>query len=232
MKTIPRMKETRNFQFDGVDAKTEWKIGLILAVPALAVFFLVMYVSEFYLPKTYFLYPVLLASVLTIVISILILKLLSGTIKDKKWNINIDDKVLEITYKNIKKAIPLTDIRSIKNLGNVGFRYLTIITHHETIKIRVGNTGFVPFSTQKDLEIFDDFVEYLRPFLYENFNKKELKNKINTQVFPNYGVYVVKSEKIKYSIINRLKPWQIMIIFLCGGFLLLILLFTQLEKYW
>ncbi len=62
MKTIPRMKETRNFQFDGVDAKTEWKIGLILAVPALAVFFLVMYVSEFYLPKTYFLYPVLLAS--------------------------------------------------------------------------------------------------------------------------------------------------------------------------
>ncbi|PKF73770.1 hypothetical protein [Chryseobacterium sp. PMSZPI] len=226
------MKETRNFQFNGIDAKTEWKIGLILAVPALGVFLLVMYLSESYLPKTYFLYPVLLAAVVTILISILILKFLSSSIKDKKWNININDKVLEITHKNIKKEIPLADIRSIKNLGNVGFRYLTIITHHETIKIRVGNTGFVPFSTQKDLENCDAFVEYLRPFLEENFNKKELKNKINTQIFPNYGVYVVKSEKIKYSIINRLKPWQIMIIFLCGGFLLLVLLFTQLEKYW
>ncbi|MBV8326140.1 hypothetical protein [Chryseobacterium sp.] len=226
------MKEIKNFQFDGIDAKTEWKIGLILAVPALAVFFLVMYIGELYLPKSSFLYPVLLASFLTIIVSILILKLLSTTIKDKKWNINVDESMLEITYKNEKKLIPLKDIRSIKNLGNVGFRYLTITTPDENIRMRVGNTGFVPFSTQKDLEIIDAFVDYLNPFLEENFNKKELKNKLNTQVFPHYGVYVVKSEKIKYSMINRLKPWQIMIIFLCGGFLLLIVLFTQLEKYW
>ncbi|REC41993.1 hypothetical protein [Chryseobacterium pennipullorum] len=226
------MKEAKKFEFDGVDAKTEWKIGLILALPALGVFFLVMFIFEFYLPRTYFMYPVLSAAILTLVISILLLKLLSRTIKDKKWTIRVDESTLEITHKNKKHLIPLTTIRSIKNLGNVGFRYLTIITNKESIKIRVGNTGFVPFSAQKDIETIDAFIQHLSSYLQENFNKKDLKNKLNINVFPNYGVYVVKSEKIRYSIINTLKPWQIMIIFLCGGFLLLILLFTQLEKYW
>ncbi|MCW3161409.1 hypothetical protein [Chryseobacterium oryctis] len=226
------MKESKKFQFEGIDAKTEWKIGLILAIPALFVFFSIMYLFEFYLPKTNFLYPVLSAAILTIIISLLLLKFLAKTIKNKTWIINANDTNLEIIYKEAKYIIPLKDIRIIKNLGNVGFRYLTIVTPEKSIKIRVGNTGFVPFSSQFDIEKVDEFLEYLTPFLNENFNKKELKNKINTNIFPNYGVYVTKSEIIKYSIINKLKPWQIILIFICGGFLLLVILFTQLEKYW
>lgn len=226
------MEKTKNFEFEGIDAKTEWRIALLIAFPALSTFCTVMYLFESSIMKASFMLQFSLASSLTLVMSMLLLKLLSMSIKNKKWNINTYENKIEIVHKNKKKVILLMDIKCIKNLGNIGFRYLTIQSAYETIKIRVGNTGFVPFSAQQDIESVDAFIEYLSPFLTKEFNKKVLKNKMTTYMFPNYGVYVTKSEKIKYSVINKLKPWQIILIFLSVGFFLLILLFTQLEKYW
>jgi hypothetical protein len=215
---------SKEFKFQGVDAKTEWRLALILLFPALFIFIFFTCGVSLLISNISFLSPLLMASGLTIVISIFILKFLSNSVKNRQWIIKVDKKSLSISFGNRICNIFLDDIRIIKNMGDIGFRYLTIIAKNETVKIRVGNTGLVPFSTAEDIAIVDSFVEYLKPYMYERFNKKILKNQINNNVFPNFGIYVIKTEKIKYSIINKMHSWQIMIVFGISGFLFIMLL--------
>lgn len=135
------------------------------------------------------------------------LKQLSNLKKNKKWVITIENEDLKITFQDKVWKFQLSDIRIIKNMGNVGFRYLTIFTKTEKIKIRVGNTGFIPFSTEEDIMIVDKFIAYLKPFIEVNFNKMILKNRLDNYAFPNCGVYVVKTDKIRYGVINKMKPY-------------------------
>ncbi len=215
--------ENKEFRFEGLDAKTEFKLALNLIFPALAVMIGTLVLTNMLFPKIHFLYPLLFAAFLTLVVCMFILKQLTKRVKGKEWLVEINNENVEIKFQNLHCIFGLAEIKMIKNLGNVGFRYLTIVTKKDSIKIRVGNTGLTPFSSDRDIEKLDEFVEYLTPYIRENFNQKELKNIINTNIFPNFGVYVVKGEKIKYSIINKMEPWQVLV-YGTGLFLFILLL--------
>lgn len=70
------------------------------------------------------------------------------------------------------------------------------------------------------------FVQYMKPYIHKNFNKKELKNIINTTIIPNFGVYVVKDEHIKYSIINKMNSLQVILLILGIAGVMMTLLMT------
>lgn len=218
--------ENKEFRFEGLVAKTELKLALSLIFPGLAVMIGTLILTNMLFPKTHFLYPLLFAAFLTLLVCVLILKQLTKRVKTKEWVVVINNESLNIKFQNLQYLFNLTDIKMIKNLGNAGFRYLTIVTTKDIIKIRVGNTGLTPFSSEKDIERLDEFVEYLMPYIRENFNQKELKNIINTNVFPNFGVYVVKGDTIKYSIINKMEPWQV---FVFGIGLFFSILFSLMQ---
>lgn len=223
--------ENKEFRFEGLDAKTELKLALNLIFPGLAVMIGVLILTNMLFPRIYFLYPLLFAAFLTLLVCIFILKQLTKRIKGKEWIVVINNENVQIKFQNLHYIFNLAEIKMIKNLGNAGFRYLTIVTQRDNIKIRVGNTGFTPFSSEKDIEKLDEFVEYLMPYIRENFNQKELKNIINTNIFTNFGVYVVKGEKIKNSIINKMEPWQVFV-FGIGLFFIILFLFMQVLFYY
>lgn len=223
--------ENKEFRFEGLDAKTELKLALNLILPGLAVMIGTLILTNRLFPGIYFLYPLLFAAFLTLSVCMLILKQLAKRVKAKEWIVVINNENLKIKFQNLQYIFSLSDIKMIKNLGNDGFRYLTIITNKDVIKIRVGNTGLTPFSSEKDIEQLDDFVEYLMPYVRENFNQKELKNIINTNIFPNFGVYLVKREKIKYSIINKMEPWQVFV-FGIGLFFVVLFVLMQILFYY
>lgn len=223
--------ENKEFRFEGLDAKTELKLALYLIFPGLAVMIGTLILIDMLAPKIHFLYSSLFAAFLTFSVCTFILKQLAKRVKSKEWVIVIDNGTLNIKFQNQHSIFSLTDMKKIKNLGNAGFRYLTVITNKDRIKIRVGNTGLTPFSSEKDIEQLDEFVAYLMPYIRENFNQKELKNIINTNVFPNFGVYVVKGEKINYSIINKMEPWQVFVFGIGLGLFLLFLLMQVLFYY-
>lgn len=220
--------ENKEFRFEGLDAKTEIRLALNLIFPALVVMIGTLILINMLFPKIYFLYPLLFAAFLTLSLCMLILKQLAKRVKDKEWIVAINNETLHIKFQNQHHIFNLADIKKIKNLGNAGFRYLTIITNKDVIKIRVGNTGLTPFSSEKDIKQLDEFMEYLMPYVRENFNQKELKNIINTNIFSNFGVFVVKGEKIRYSIINKMQPWQVFVFGIGMGLFILFLLFMGL----
>ncbi|REC59098.1 hypothetical protein DRF65_27725 [Chryseobacterium pennae] len=205
----------REFSFQGLDFKTELKLALVLIIPGLCTMLGVLFGGELLFPKIHFLKSVAFASVMTIGICMITLKQLSRLVKEKNWTINIKDDHFHITFRNLNYQFQASEIKMIKNIGNVGLRYLTIKTADQTIKIRVGDTGLAPFSSQKDIDELDAFVQHIKPYITKKFNKKELRNIINPTIIPNLGVYVVKGEKIKYSIINKMQPWQV-ILFILG----------------
>ena len=224
--------ENKEFRFQGLDAKTEWKTALFLIIPALIIMFGVLYLSHIVIPKVFFLIPLVFAAFITVIISMIILKMISKRIKDKEWFVKINgNNEISIKYKDQQYNFGLKDIIMIKNMGNVGVRYLTIKTKNDILKIRVGNTGFAPFSQEKDITELDAFIGFIKPYLNENFNKKILKNAINTNIIPNFGIYVIKGEEIKYSILNKMKPWQVITMVLTFGVLIMILFFNIMEYY-
>lgn len=222
--------EKKEFVFQGLDAKTELKTALLLIIPALLIMSSVLFISHIFFPNLYFLVPLLLAAILTVSLSVLILNQLSKRIKDKNWIIIIENENIDIKFRDSHYALKLSDILMIKNLGQPGLRYLTIKTRNDVIKIRVGNTGLAPFSKEEDIEIIDSFIEYLKPYIIENFNKKILKNIININIIPNFGVFINKKEKIKYTIINKMEPWQVMVFILGITTVVLILFVIVMEK--
>lgn len=221
----------REFSFQGLDFKTELKLALVLIIPALFTMLGVLFGGELLFPKIHFLKSVAFASVMTIGICMITLKQLSRLVKEKTWTINIKNDHFHITFRNLNYQFQACEIKMIKNMGNVGLRYLTIKTADQTIKIRVGDTGLAPFSSQKDIDELDAFVQHMKPYINKKFNKKELRNIIYPNVIPNFGVYVVKGEKIKYSIINKMQPWQVILFILGIAGVVMTLLMTTFFYY-
>jgi hypothetical protein len=176
---IKALMESKEFRFQGVDARTEWRLGLILFFPAALIFISFTYGVSRLMPTVHFFYSVVPAAGLTVVASTLMLKLLAHAVKDKQWIVNVEPERVRISYKNHASNIPLDAIRIIKNRGNTGFRYVTIITRNETIKMRVGSTGFVPFSAAEDVAAVDAFIAHLKPYIDEHF--KENFKKLHQQ---------------------------------------------------
>lgn len=221
----------RVFSFQGLDFKTELRLALVLIIPGLCIMLGVLFGGDLLFPNIHFLKSVAFASIMTIGVCMITLKQLSRFVKEKTWTINIKDNHFHITFRNLEYRFQASEIKMIKNLGNVGLRYLTIKTTDHTIRIRVGDTGLAPFSSQKDIDELDAFVQYMKPYINKNFNKKELRNIINTTVIPNFGVYIVKGEPIKYSIINKMKPWQVIVFILGIAGVVMTLLMTGFIYY-
>lgn len=224
--------ENKEFRFQGLDAKAELQISLWLVIPALIMMFGTLYLSHQIFSNAFFLFPIIIAALITILGSITLLQIISNKINDKEWIIRISkQETINARFRNNVYDFNLTDIVMIKNMGNKGVRYLTIKTNGRLLKIRVGHTGFAPFSTEADITELDAFIAYLRPYIDQNFNTKVLKNAINPNVIPNFGVFVRKGEKIKYSIINRMEPWQVIAMILSIGIITMIIFFSVMEYY-
>lgn len=221
----------RIFSFQGLDFKTELKLALILIIPGLCTMLGVLFGGDLLFPKIHFLKSVAFAIIMTIGVCMVTLKVLSRLVKEKTWTVDIKDNYFHITFRNLKYQFHASEIRMIKNLGNVGLRYLTIKTADQTIKIRVGDTGLAPFSSQKDIDELDSFVQYMKPYIIKNFNKKELRNIMNPTTIPTFGVYVAKGEKIKYSIVNKMQPWQVILFILGIAGIVMTLLMTGFIYY-
>jgi len=229
--TVKNM-EDKEFRFQGLDAKTELHISLVLVIPALIMMIGTLYLSHLFVSNTFFLFPIIIAALITILGSITLLKIMTNRIKEKEWIIRINDQeTITARFRNYVYNFNMTDIVMIKNMGNEGVRYLTIKTSDKFLKIRVGHTGFAPFSSDEDINKLDAFIDYLRPYIDQNFNTKVLKNAINPNVIPNFGVFVRKGEKIKYSIINKMQPWQVIAMILSIGIIIMILFFNIMEYY-
>ncbi|MEJ5106692.1 hypothetical protein [Chryseobacterium sp. MYb328] len=123
----------REFSFQGLDFKTELKLALVLIIPGLCTMLGVLFGGELLFPKIHFLKSVAFASVMTIGICMITLKQLSRLVKEKNWTINIKDDHFHITFRNLNYQFQASEIKMIKNIGNVGLRYLTIKTADQTI---------------------------------------------------------------------------------------------------
>ncbi|WP_144038383.1 hypothetical protein [Soonwooa buanensis] len=219
---------TADYTINGIDYKTELQLGIGLGVIIICVFIAIA-VTPFLMSNVARFSLVGLAG--TIVAgSFLYLKFIMNFIKNKVWTIKILDDRLYFNYGQKETIIPLSDILKIKNVGNSNvFRYLSFYTKNSVVKIRVGNGGFTPFSKEEDVSKLDQFFEELLPYINKNFNKKEAFVKPNQFSFKNMGVYVHKSEKIHYNIIERMGvTYYIVGLFICAG-LFLSIVFSSVE---
>lgn len=185
---MKNMKE-RKFEFYGVDSKTELSIALVAGLALIVVWFgLLLFYYEYFqldsivrISKRIF----FLCLLIGFSVSVLFIKVLSHRYKNL-WTIIALEDHLTITFKNEKWRLEKRDIQKISYLGNENFRYLSFFTNEQKIKIRVGTNFLTPFSTKEDLRITDEFVEFISPFLKNNFDNK-IKKAIH---FENQGIYL------------------------------------------
>ena len=185
---MKNMKE-RKFEFYGVDSKTELSIALIAGLALIVVWFgLLLFYYEYFqlhsivrISKRIF----FLCLLIGFSVSVLFIKVLSHRYKNL-WTIIALEDHLTITFKNEKWRLEKRDIQKISYLGNENFRYLSFFTNEQKIKIRVGTNFLTPFSTKEDLRLTDEFVEFISPFLKNNFDNK-IKKAIH---FENQGIYL------------------------------------------
>ncbi|WP_412468144.1 hypothetical protein [Pedobacter sp. KLB.chiD] len=222
----------KEFRFQGLDARTEWKTALLLFIPAIVIMLGFLFLLYHFFPQFHPLSATIGAGTLTATSMILLHQQLVKRIKDRTWTIIIDESdMLEISFQQYHYRFPLTDLVTIKNLGNVDLRYLTLMTKTAVIKIRVGNAAFASFSSTQDIQTLDTFIAHLKPYLDQHFNTKILRNRITPPGFPNYGVYVVKTEQIRYSLLNKLEAWQVILLVFVSGVLLLVSIMLLLEHF-
>jgi len=178
------MTTEKTYQFYGIDAKTELRIGIIAGINALLIMaicpfiYLKFFTKQDNIPIGIFWLIILLALIWVSVI----MKFL-GKKYTKLWELRkLSDKLI-IKYGEIIHEILLDDITKVKVLGSTNFRYLTIVYKLEAIKIRVGASSLTPFSRQGDVQKIDSFIrQELIPYLNKNFTKKDKH--------PFLGIYI------------------------------------------
>lgn len=220
---------TADYTINGIDYKTEIRLGLTLGIILLTL----MGIAFFLMSRQERL-PNLNIGIfvgLVMAITVIYLKVSMKFIKYKVWEVHVADEHISFNYGNKITTFPLTDITMIKNLGNsTVFRYLSFITKNESVKMRVGDGGLTPFSGKDDVAKIDELIQKLMPYIDENFNIKGEKKIILTQFcFKNMGVYVNKKEKIHYNLIEKMGvAYYIVGLFISIG-LFLSILFMSVE---
>lgn len=204
-------KEVLEYKIKGIDKKKEIIIALPLGILVLliATGLLYLYAKITGTNAKHINYIHITAVIsLSASLTFFIFTLLAKSFLKDDWLIQLNKTIQTLFFQYGKKkyTIKLKEITKISFLGQPNFRYLTFFTNHQKISLRVGNSFMTPFSKQEDIEKLDELFLALEPFIKENFNQKILKNKIGFNPFYGFGVYVEKSQKIKYSVINRLDP--------------------------
>lgn len=221
--------EEKEFRFQGLDRRTEMRLSLMvipIAVVIVGGVFVGMWVG---FSLNFDRLPVKLMTALIFGLVLAIFGLVVKRAPHKEWVIRVVNNRLLITFGDKRFDIPLENLRRIENMGQQGFRYLTLVTQDgQQVRIRAGVTAMTPFSKEEDLHTVDQFIKYLKPYIDKHFNQKILKNKIVPSSFPNYGIYIVKSETIKYSFINKMTPGQVIIFGLALGLLFVFLMLQVL----
>ena len=179
------MNTEKIYEFYGVDAKSEMRMCLILAVCILLMMFIPVFIYEYFIVNrnhTHIVWLNILLAILgggsaitvgTILSkSEVVLRFLGKKYK-KLWELRKSEKMIVIKYDNLMCEIFLEEIIKVKIYGNSKFKYFTIKTQNKTIKIRVGISWLTPFSREGDVQILDSFVEILKPYLDKNFTKKD-----------------------------------------------------------
>ncbi|WP_353151487.1 hypothetical protein [Chryseobacterium sp.] len=89
------------------------------------------------------------------------------------WYIEIQQEDLLIGFKNKIWFVPLDELSKLKIFGNPGFKYVSIFYQNESIRMRIGNSGLTPFSTDIDLQQLDNFIKEIQPYLEKHYSKKD-----------------------------------------------------------
>lgn len=220
------------FSFRGVDYKTEIWLGVSI-IPVL----LIVLGGCFYCLSKFWQVDLLKIPRGLIIPAILGISLFSlhwmvKLVPNRTWLAQVDDQRLTLRYGKQYYDVPWDNLRRIENMGNAALRYLSFVTKDGlTVRIRVGNGAFTPFSGPEDIAAVDAFIQHLSAYIDKHFNKKVLRNKINQNPFPHYGVYVVKSEPLTYNFLQKMTPGQITLLFLTVGMLLVFLMLQLLFYY-
>lgn len=226
MTTAVKPKE---FTFQGLDYRTEIWLGLSI-VPIIVM----VLVGGFYTIRMFFQLNLLMVPRGLIIAAILGVSLFSlhwlvKLVPNRTWVVQVDDSRLLIQFGKRYFDIPLDSLRRIESMGNEGLRYLSFVTKEGlAVRIRVGIGAMTPFSKPEDMQTVDALMRYLKPYIDKHFNKKVLRNKINQNPFPHYGVYLVKSEPLKYNLLEKMTPGQVTLFIFTTGVLFVVLLLQVL----
>ena len=183
------MNTEKIYEFYGVDAKSEIRMCIVLAVCILLMMFIPVFIYEYFIVNRNHTHTTMNIVWLNILLAILgggsaitvgtilsksevVLRFLGKKYK-KLWELRKSEKMIVIKYDNLMCEIFLEEIIKVKIYGNSKFKYFTIKTQNKTIKIRVGISWLTPFSREGDVQILDSFVEILKPYLDKNFTKKD-----------------------------------------------------------
>ncbi|WP_419868487.1 hypothetical protein [Chryseobacterium sp. CT-SW4] len=221
--------KNKKFAFKGISYQTEIKISVITGIIIICLFPLFFMIIRNF--EKYFVGGVLAFAAITMGVSFLILRLIMKMIPNKEWEVDILNERLAIRHGKSNWEIPLKEVRIIKATGQTNFRYLTFVTDRETVKIRVGHGGFTPFSTEKDVEEIDRLFKTLMPYIKQHFNKKKVDAKMEDRKFPHFGEYIVKTEPIHYTVIDKMSPKMMMIGFIIILFIFIVLIGSAVEAY-
>ena len=185
--------EEKTYEFYGVDAKTEWKMGLLFGTAFIVIwvisYFIIYWLWRKYIIGNNFITGHYETKIMNLIFfgsmflgflgSLGILKFLGNT-KAKKWSIIKQKDKLIIEYDHNCYEILLDDITKVKVYGSSEFRYFTIKDNNKGVRIRVGASQLTPFSRKGDLQILDSFINNeLMHFLNKNFTKKDRKLSIS-----------------------------------------------------
>lgn len=163
------------YNIKGVDLKTELIIGFsivpfILLFGQLAVSLYSSFKNVEFRNIPFFIF--LGGGLAGMAVGLIVAKIL-GKKMSAIWEIQLKDELLNIKFKNRKWEIKLDEISKLKIYGNPNFKYLSIFYNNENIKMRIGNSGLTPFSTQDDLKQLDDFITEIQPYFEKNCLKKD-----------------------------------------------------------
>ncbi|MFL9834244.1 hypothetical protein [Chryseobacterium terrae] len=163
------------YNITGVDLKTE----LIIALSIVPFFLLFSALSLFLynnLTGVEFrnipFYITLGGMISGIILGLFFAKFLGKKMNDV-WLIKEEDGILEINFKKKSWTIQLNNIAKFKIFGNSNFKYVSIFTANETVKMRIGNSGLTPFSSPEDLMKLDNFIDEIKPYFDKNYSKKD-----------------------------------------------------------
>jgi hypothetical protein len=163
------------YHIKGVDLKTELIIGFsiipfILILGELAVNLYSNFTGVAFRNIPYFIF--LAGGVTGLTIGLIVAKLL-GKKMCATWEIQLQNELLSIGFKNRKWKMKLNEISKFKIYGNANFKYISIFKDDEKIKMRFGNSGLTPFSAHDDMKQLNDFINELQDYLNKNFVKKD-----------------------------------------------------------
>lgn len=165
----------KKYKIAGVDLKIELMIALSI-VP----FFLIFSILTIFLYhnitgiefRNIPFYIIVGGMLLGISLGLLFAKVL-GKKMNGIWKIEVYPEELLISFKKEKWTIKLDNISKFKIFGNPNFKYVSIFTNNETVRMRIGNSGLTPFSTPDDLKQLDNFIKEVNPYLEKNYLRKD-----------------------------------------------------------